>query len=380
MFSILSSHKEHDLLLTVGSGSVAGAVVELQKNDRPKILVTSESIFPVKEGTDGEHIANHMLSALHAVIRNIRQEHPKRIKNVHVTFASPWFSSFSQSVNIKKDEVFMVTEKSIEKILADHLKDLSDKTANNNESGKAPATIIEKSVSQIRLNGYETPNPYGKSAKNLDVTMYISSIPTVLHEKIESEIYTAVHPAKIICHSLPFAAWSVILKLFSPKEDFVFIDVGSEVTDVLITKQGVIQSVISFPIGQNHLLRKAALFFETEPELAASMINLYASDTVEEATKEKTRTLVSAFSEEWLLKFTHAVQETDSGQMNYIPQKSFFVSEQNLSPIFNDIIKKQIPSTIALSRESISDFVDFVNNGASNIFIALSAIYVNSRF
>jgi cell division ATPase FtsA len=380
------TNKEHELILSIGSGSVTGSIVEFKKDSKPSVLHVSESLFPVREGVDGEKIVSHMLSALHFVLGNLHKEHAKKIRNVHVIFASPWFSSTSKSISIKKDAPFTVTSKALDAITEDFLEkflNAKDDTSSDRVSTANPlaknATIIEKSTSHIRLNGYETNEPLGKVAKTLDLTMYISSVPSVLHEKVESEIYTIIHPKQTHFHSLPLTAWNVINKLFSPKDDFVFIDIGSEVTDLLITKQGIIQTIISFPIGQNHLLRKAAIHFDTEPELASSMVNLYATDTAEDSTKEKVKILVDAFAEEWILKLISSIQGKNN-EHGYLPKKSFFISEQNLLSIFSDIIKKQIPNTVGLSRENLSDFVSFEGNSTPNTFIAIGAIYLQPKF
>ncbi len=366
--------KEYDVIVSIGSGNVYGAIVVFEKNAHPLILQSHQSEFPVKEKINAEELSTYMLSALHKTMQALQDKHKKRIKNVHVVFASPWFSSFSKLLQVKKDEAFTVQQKNVEKLIAEEFAEIFKGVTDGG------SVVVEKALSHIKLNGYETANPYGKTAKTLDVAVYGSMVPSLLREKVESEIYTIIHPKKILFHTFPFVAWDVILPLFSPKEDFVFIDIGSEVTDVLIVRRGSIYSLVSFPMGKNHLIRKAAIHFDTHPELAASMINLYANDSAEADVKEKVAMLVNAFAEEWGIRFLNSLQDSKEGEETFIPQKAFFVSDQKISNLFSGIINKQIPNTVSLSRDNLSQFVEFGAGDIPNIFIALSAIYLHNRF
>ncbi len=373
MSSVLSSSKEYDVIISVGSGSVYGAIVEFEKNSPAKILCVRESEFPVKEKIQAEELSTFMLSSLHKTITELAHDHKKKIKNTHVIFASPWFSSFSKSIHIEKPEAFNVQEKTIEKLIAEQFSEIFKEVSGGS------SIIVEKALSHIKLNGYQTAAPYGKMAKTLDVSVYASVIPAIIREKIESEIYTVVHPHSIILHTFPFVAWDVIMTLFSPKEDFIFVDIGSEVTDALVVLRGAIHSLVSFPVGKNHLVRKVALATESTPELATSMISLFASDTVDAPTKEKMSALVEAFGQEWTIRFLSAIHETKEIE-HFLPQRAYVVSDQKISDLFSGIIIKQIPNTISLSRENLSQFVEFGSGETPNIFIALGAIYCNARF
>ena len=156
--------------------------------------------------------------------------------------------------------------------------------------------MVEKNVSHVRLNGYETANPYGQTAETLDISVYASLAPVITKEQIESEIYTIIHPQKIIFHTFPFVAWNVLEMLFcKSKEDVVFVDIGSETTDLLIVRRGSIEKSGSLPIGVNHLNRKIAVGLDTYPELAHSLVNVYAADLVEESIKKNSNICLSVW-------------------------------------------------------------------------------------
>lgn len=379
MSSFLHLSKKDALVLNIGSGSVYGAIVSFENagHPQPKILYTRESRFPIKQGVDASGLQTHMLAAVHTVVSELSKNHKKSIGDAHIVFSSPWFSSSSKSLSIKKEESFVVTQKSVDKLVSEHL-DAVLKGATAEQS-----KIIERAMPNILLNGYETKEPFGKSAKILDVSVYSSSSPVEINKKIESEIYAVLHPKNVVFHTLPFVAWNVVRALFSPHDDFVFIDIGYEVTDILIVRRGAIHTIASFPVGRNQLIRKTALFFDTKPELAASIISLYANDASEPEVKEKVKTLVSAFAEEWGIAFHAAIKEnTEKGDADttFVPQKAFFAGGTNSSSVFGDIISKQIPNVTPLIRENLVQFVKYDTNESPSIFMILEVLYVSKLF
>lgn len=369
-----SSLKGHDLILNIGSGSVYGAIVEFQKSAPPKILCTQESRFPVKSGVTADNMSTFMLNALHSVVIGLRREHKKGIRRTHVVLASPWFFSMSKALPIRERASFIISKKTIENLVAGQINSVFKETIADSSS------IIERALSDVRVNGYVTNEPYGKSAKTLDISVYASFAPDETRKKIESKICQITHHASISFHTFPFVAWNVIRSLFAPKDDFVFVNIGGELCDVFVVRRNSIRALASFPMARNHLLRKIAFHFDVQPEFASSFVSLYASDTAETALKEKIRTLVNAFGEEWNLNFLNAVKDAGTEQDFFLPQRAFFVSSSNTLPIFSDIIGKHIPNVTPLSRDSLSQFVGFGGSESPSISVILEAIYLNGHF
>lgn len=373
MFDFFSKSKEYDLIINIGSGNVSGAILELRQSVKPKIVCFHSFSFMVGKDLKSERLENHMLGAMQRVVSILTHEFKKKIKKTHIIFSSPWFLPFSKLVEIKKDQPFAVSQKIIQKLITEEITG-AIKTSVDNDS-----TLIENAISHIKLNGYETRNPYSKLAKTVDVSLYASTVPIKIRKKIESELYRMIHPASIEFHTFPFVAWNSVVSLFNPKEDFLLINVGGEVSDILITRRGAISASLSFPIGINHILRKTALYFESEIEFAHSMLNLYSTDSAETGLKNKIQSLISAFGEEWILHFEQSVKKAESSdQESFLPQKVFLITKSNFIKIFNDVICKRTQNIVAPDPESLSQFLEFSNGNIPNTLIAISAIYLNS--
>lgn len=376
--SLVSSSKELDLLVSVGSGNVYGAVVELRKGTKPHILHTFESKFPIKKTTDSEAIVAHMLGAVHTTVTELMSENKSRIKTAHVVLASPWFSSATKILSDQKSEPVTVTDKLLQSMADSYIQEtFGGKSASSLQSSGLQS--IERSVFDIRLNGYDTEHPQGKTAQTIDLSVYVSVSPEAINKKIESELYTIVHPARIVFHTFPFIAQSALRSLFSEQSDFVLVDIGAEITDIVVVRRGSIHSLVSFPMGAHQLVRSVAIHFETEPELATSMLALYAKQVAEVDVQEKIKKLVTAFGEEWGIAFAQALQEGKEHE-HFIPQKAFFVSHPSMTQVFHDIIGLHISDTTPITSEGLAQFVEHNPHEVPTAFAILETLYINSNF
>lgn len=366
----LGFFKEHDAVLIIGSSHVSGAIVEQHGKNKPKILVTHESYFPVKSSTNSKVLTTHMLSAVHLCLSSLHKSHKRNIRTIQVVLASPWFSSFSKTISIKKPEPFLVNQKTVDSLVEEYFDSLSKSHADSQNF------LVEKNMSHIRLNGYETANPYGHMAETVDISVYASLAPVAVKEQIESEIYTVLHPGMVSFHTFPFVAWNVLNSMFSPKEDIAFIDIGGETTDLLVVRRGAIQKSASLPIGINQLNRKIAAGLDTYPELAHSLISIYAAGIAEDGLATKIKTLATAFSEEWSAHFFQIFDE--KSQEYFLPQKAYITSDRHIQTVFSEVIKKQIPDVVTLKRHEIAQFVDYAEIGEPSIFLVLAAVYAST--
>lgn len=372
---LFNSSREHDLIFCVGSDRVSGAVAEFRVGTKPRITHAYESRFPIKDAATGNALLSTAMTALHKTAGELTKSGKKQIGVACVILASPWFSSFSQSFCVEKDEEVVVSEKFLDELADRQVNATVKKNARNN------LTIIEKAISDIKLNGYRTSVPYLKSAKTVEISVYASSAPMEMQQRIESEIYKVIHPASVVFHTLPFFAWNTVARLLSPNDDFFLIDVGGEISDVLISRRGAISTLASFPVGTNHLVRKIATHFETSPALAESIINLCANGAAETGLKDKTESLITAFGEEWTAGFRNILRETetDSGE-HFPPQRAYLISHQNFTSIMKKLVDRQIPNTVPLTMENISQFIELGADEKFDVFTGLSAIHLNSQF
>lgn len=362
---------ERDIVIVIGSGEVSGAVVDIRPGNKPQVVHTHEFDFPVKDSVDAHDLLNQTLSALHAVLTGLHKEYKSRVKVVHVVISSPWFVSFSKNLSSRSESGFNVTPEKLEGLAQELFAELT-----RGRNGFSDESILEKAVSKVRINGYDTVEPFGKKAKNLEAAVYISAMEDQIKEKIENEIFAVIHPGKVEFHTLPFAAWSTISTIFPKADDFLFIDVGGEITDLLLSRRGSIEKIASLPYGENQLSRKIALNFGIQPELANSLLSLYSSELLDRKTDERIRNLVISFGREWLEHLFSAFR-SDSHLETLLPGKIYLASDVGVDSVFATIVSSQLSEPVLISKKNVSGFVEYGKNNLPDSDIAMSVIHVS---
>lgn len=366
-FGVFSNKR--DLLLVVGSSSVSGAIVDFS-NPRPRIVHTHEFAFPVKTEVNSADLSNQMLSALHSVISGLHKEHKNKIDTAHVILSSPWFSSYSKPFEYQSPNVFKVTQDKLEELVSGQVNFENKKELLGSEN-------IERAVTQIKINGYVNSSPIGKTTKSISASVYVSSTQQVLKDKVESEITTVLHPHSISFYTLPFTTWNVMSGLFSKNNDFALVDIGGEITDLLISRQGHINSMVSFPFGKNHLSRRIALNFNVQPEIANSLLNLFSDNSLEIGISEKLKKLVLSFGNEWVENVLHGLRTDDEQTSDSLPHKIYLTTDSRSPKVFSEIIKERFSEPFVITRETLSNFVDYDGKDLPDPNIAIGVVYTS---
>lgn len=372
LFSLFKSYSHHPILvIDIGSGSVGGALAYVGSNSHPVISATRRVPFSIKENISGELLINDMLSALSTVLHDLSKKDRKAIQSAYVIYASPWYSSFSREFNLEKKEPVLVSKKLLDDLIKEH----ALKLVNDAREGKS--MFLERTISHIRLNGYETSAPFGKKANQINVVMYASMIPKTIYDKVESLVHRTFHIGKVESHTFPFVASHIARSLFNPEENFIFIDIGSELTDLLISERGAIRSVASFPFGKNHLIRKVATAFGVDPALAESYVRLVHENKAEQELSARIKDLVGVFSEEWTA-YLSRILHTDLKNSS-LPQRAFCISDDDVATFFTEMTARHIQRVTYLSSKNLEQFLITKEHIYPDPFLSVETLFLTDQ-
>ncbi|MCX6712153.1 MAG: hypothetical protein NT041_00490, partial [Candidatus Vogelbacteria bacterium] len=110
---------------------------------------------------------------------------------------------------------------------------------------------------QTKLDGYLTTWPIGQKAQEVTLNRFVSWANKDLLVELRDAIKSEYAEAPVIFNTFSFATYD-IFKDFLPDKDFILLDTGNEITDVLIIKDNVLAEHFSFPKGKNYLIRELA--------------------------------------------------------------------------------------------------------------------------
>ncbi len=341
------------LMFHVGSGSVIAAHVLLEPCAEGVIPQIENSVvvpLPIPTELDGATLVLAMRRALKKSAELMVAEKIGSPDEIICFLESPWYASQVRNIRIAKNVPFLVTEKLINSLLKKEIElfdreELAQYRASGNES-----VIIERELGALRLNGYYTTEPYGKKASEIELSVVISFSPRALISEITQEISAIFHRTDIQFRTFAFAGSAVVQDLFISHDQFLFADVGAEMTDIVLVRDSVYREAVSFPFGTHTLLRIAATKLGVSIDVAQTLVSLYSTGKLESMQAVKIERILEPAVKEWTKSFEIALEKLASKFA--IPNTIALITDPVLLPLFKQAILNESFAQHLLSTES----------------------------
>jgi len=383
LFSLSRSKKEKIIgIIDIGSASVGGALVSLQKNGKPNIIYSVRENMVFQNDLNFERFTLSMLKTLENVLKQMKKSTKVSPSGFFYLLSSSWGVSATKMIKIEKTKPFIITQQTLEKLIKKEI-DITSIIAKHKKMMEEGHEIIDFKNIQIKLNGYETATPYNKNAKIIEMALFVSVGSKKIIKSIKEKVFHVFRSNSVLLSSFLLVAFSTIRDIFTDKKDFILLDITGEVTDVAIIKNNVLVNTASFPLGKNFLIRRIVSNLNTIPEEAISLLNMYQSDSGNDTMRTKLNQVFLSAEKKWLLSFTKAVSGlTDSSS---VPSSVFFTADTEVAKWFKTVIEKEEFAQFALAGKSfdvrfldekiLSKFCSFSPNVHKDSFIILGAIF-----
>ena len=254
-FFSFGSKEGSAVVLDIESGSVGGALVQLSPGKAPRIIYSTRTPVAYQRELSAERLLAAVKAATEIVagrVAHTAAADAKKIgpiRSVVCVLSAPWYHAMTKTIVFEDTKPFRVSPELILNLIG---KDASLHAARR---GEGDATHIEERTIQIRLNGYETADPYGKEARKLEATVFLGFASEKVLASLTDSLWHFFHTQKILFHSFPLASFLSLRDLFPDEEHFLAVHVSGEVTEISIIREGHLQESLSFPIGRNSTIR-----------------------------------------------------------------------------------------------------------------------------
>jgi hypothetical protein len=182
---------ESVVLIDIGADSVAGAYAHYVEGETPVLLHALRIPLIIREGESYEKaMARTLLSLGNDLIREgapilARATGSGRSDAVLVSIDMPQQEITMRTENFERAESFIFT------------KDIADTILQRTRIVPDKKSIIDESIVSAVLNGYETREPYRKSARHASLTIFSSIIDENISESIISTLRGLYHTENI---------------------------------------------------------------------------------------------------------------------------------------------------------------------------------------
>jgi hypothetical protein len=371
----------------ISSSSVAGAHV-LTKNEavtKAVFLASSRRDASFHEDMDIGRFVEETVINLETVIGTIQKSDVHHPPYIQVVLASPWYRSQTRSIVYKKTTSFTCTKKLVDDLIAKELDYIVTKEEGPFGSFGKESIIIERQISQIKLNGYITNNPYGKKIEHLEIFLTITMSPKPILDRFADTLRRFYGTRKIGYTTSPFTAFIVIRDTMPEIKECVVIDVGEEVTDVAFIKDELFSYQHSFPVGTYALYRKVSENSANSMQEAKSILESHRLGKLENSQKAKVEKAITEFIKEWQSSLQ---QILDNGHYGFcMPSNCFVMSDPRFENIFIETVKndpfiqhtcgKGVADAFFMATDVIKDQIKTADNSPVDTPLATASLFVD---
>ncbi|MDO8659576.1 MAG: hypothetical protein Q7K54_03150 [Candidatus Parcubacteria bacterium] len=373
------------LLFDIGSSSVGGSFLKIQKSGAPKIVFSVREQIPFKDEINVDQFLALTLGVLEVVAEKAYMAGFGAPTKIFCTLASPWYVSQTRIINYAKNTPFIFTTKLADSLIQNEVNLFETEHLAQYAHTEHSARIIELKNIKIMINGYETINPVNQKGKELEMTVFVSMSPEKILKKIEDTIAQHFHFKEIIFSSFVMAFFTVIRDLYSHQDDFLLVDIGGEVTDISMVKRNILRESFSFPLGRNSIVRGVASTLNYSIDEAKSSISLFKDDHAEVSVVKKLEPIISKLKTDWLQKFQESLASLSHDIS--IPPIIYMAIDKDFVGFFSEIIKteqfNQYTLTdskfevIVLSSQMFQGMAVFEGEVPRDPFLTIDSIYIN---
>lgn len=347
LFSFNKPSTEKVLLFDLKSESLSCSMVNFSSKEKPEILFYEKIDFGDSIKLGIKRYISSMLDAFNKVSLSVRKKHLSpsglfkkvyKMDKIHVSISSPWILSQSKNLKIRKDKPFVITESFLENLKTKEGQEMFNSSLPKNFKSKNKFKIFEQSIIQVKLNGYKIENIIKKTVSSFEANMFLSVIQNDILEKIISSINKNIVSKQNFFHSFVLSGFSFIRDAYPATNDFVFLDIGGETTDVCMAQDDAVAKIFTFPFGKRVILNKISEQLKIPQDQAESLVNMKCRGNCDEKTTLKVNASLDLALKEWTKNLFDIFKEiSPSGD---IPKDIFIVSDDEIGGIVGKKIKE----------------------------------------
>jgi hypothetical protein len=330
--------KAGSLVFYIGNSVLKGAIIYHEKDKAPTIISSRVRELSRFNERDRQHLENKILQQFKDLVHDIKikdfsvlNNKNVKIKNICIVLSSPWYLSETTSIKIEEQKPFTVTESMIKNSCENIVKSYKN-------SGGVDIDVLEQKIIRVMLNGYTTYSPLKKTAKTLEMSVFTSFVRKTSIDQIRDIVEKQFHfTGSIDIHSQSIASFSIINNIWKSSSDhYIMADITSELTEVVIVRNGVISESSSFPKGKRFLEKYISESLKVTSEVAESIIKMYSKSELDEKLHQKVSTCMEQAKTIWLKDFSQALSSMSSSAS--LPSKFYIFSSVFVGKTFADFI------------------------------------------
>lgn len=251
--------------IDIGSNKISVGLARIKKHRIEDILFDCLPSAGVKEGVIVD--ATQLVVCLSKIIKSLRDKSGLKIKFIHTNFSG-------KDISTKHSHAIIPLAERGNKVIT------STDTARANEQARILGSSLDDEIIHVIPSSYSIDsknnviNPVGLYSHRLEVDLYLVCARLASLQSLSR----VINQCGCEIRSLSFSGLATSKAVFGSKEKTglsVFCDIGSDVTELLIFKDGLLQDIQVLPLGGNSMTAQLSEGLKINSELAEDIKRSY---------------------------------------------------------------------------------------------------------
>jgi len=335
-FSSEKEKRDHNLcVIDIGSGTVAGAFIDIVEGDKPSLNFTFRS--KIKEAVPGapyERYFFSMISSLEEVMTELSKNTKKLPKDITVYLRSPWLASTSRVIKKENEKGFDFNKDILEKLVAEDNKVFMKELSDGGEEHDG-YEIIDQRLEGIRINGYEVKElPKKIKTSSVTVKTFLTVAPTEIVDAIEDVVLSNLG-VKINFKSFSRSICNLSKQFIPEVADYILFDLGALVTEISVIRNCQVVETMTLPQGYGHINQK---IIETE-RVSSGMMDAVSKNHAHPSVISLVNSLTAESKEKWIALVSQTLEKF--GTQLTLPSTLVLMTEDANPAFFANILKDE---------------------------------------
>ena len=336
---IKKNEERYFLAVDIGTETVK-AIIFKRKNEEMTVIGSSFQSLERLELKDNINFwVNLTKKAILKSIEEVKEKIPKKKKitvllklPANILKANLFFHSFIRSN--PKIEIQAKEEKKIyQEILNGAQREISNIFFRSYGILPKDLEFINLEILGIKIDGYEVSHLQGFKGQNLNFKImaifslkYYLELFKKIFENINLENLKIVHPVQNLK-----AAFSNNIS------DGIFLDVGGDLTQIFIIKEGELSYISDFAIGGRTFAQSLSQDLGISEKMAEKLKEKYSQKILSEETRQKIKKILDNTLKDWFLKLKSKLKEAKQFPL---PSNFYFFGGGSNLPDIKEIIEE----------------------------------------
>jgi len=331
----------------------------------PCILYSAKDQISLSQSESPTRNLAALLKVMKSLVAEMEQKYHAKPRHVYCTLPTHLTLHQVSLAQKRADNPFEITR--------DLLSELYDSAA-----VKIEGTEIENLMVDVKINGYRTSSPLGKSGTTISLARYVSSADASDVSKIREALIESFHHDDYSLHTYPQALRSVVQKCFAADLDYLVVDIGGEITEVTLVESGVLSAHTTFPLGTRSHIRSLSNQMAIQAEGVSSALSIDKAKLTDARSVSKLTSLTKSAMVPWQEAYA-AARSRLAESREVLPRSLFLLCNDDMREQVIDVIQSASPDNPhaiqPITNAALSQFTESAKGTARDLFLMLLVVY-----